>query len=150
VLALSRDLQDTVKYWEESVVYLNTRLFKGVDEGLEYFWSIIRDGKWVKQGMAPEALNSEWGQDPTERRKWAERVLYSMVIPLAWRRGGRNAFVLDTGKDCESVGYLNGKMMSSDTDKEARVCVDKMLYYLVAPDVSTANLISGGEGCSEG
>lgn len=64
-------------------------------------------------------------------------MIYAMMIPTAWYSGGRSAVVLDTGKDCDDAGYLNGKKMSSKTEETARVCHNKRLYYLVAPAVCT-------------
>ena len=136
-MQLNNDMLNVYKGWQSIVSNITTDLFKGEGEGLNYFYEIIRDGKWVTQGSTKEELQGGWN-DPIARIEWAQKVHYSMMIPVAWYDGNRHGFVLDTGRDCGSRGYLNGDKMASSTEEKTMVCRDNRLYYFVAPAVSRA------------
>ena len=108
ILTLSGNLSPITRGWRTSITKLNEDLFSGEDEGYEYFWQMIKDDKRIKQGRRKDEIDSDW-RNPEQRRRWAERMIYAIIIPTAWYAGGRSAVVLDTGKDCDEGGYLNGR-----------------------------------------
>jgi hypothetical protein len=136
--------------WRTAIQELAKSLFSGKDEGLTQFQNIIADGKMIKQGKTVDEVNDPWGSNAEVRRTWAAKVLYSMLIPRAWYTSGRYPVVLDTGKDCESKGYLTGKMMSKDVGEKTGICHDGKLYYLVVLDWKWDARTTPPENCSPG
>jgi len=90
----------------------------------------------VTEGKTQDQLNaeSEWNKQE-HRRNWAEKVIYSMLIPVVWYSADRHGVVLDTGKHCWDRGYLNGDKLSPYTEEKTWVCYKNKLYYFVSPSV---------------
>ncbi|CAI4213627.1 unnamed protein product [Parascedosporium putredinis] len=134
LVALNSNLTRILTGYRSAVKDLNWQLFSGKEEGLDNFWALISEGKLAKGGKTQSEINNKWDNDAEWRRTWAIKVIYTLMIPLAWYEGSRSPVVLDTGRRCDSGGYLNGNMMDAETERVTVVCdEDKWLYYLVTP-----------------
>lgn len=136
LVILNSNLTRILTGYRSAVKDLNWQLFSGKEEGLENFWTLISEGKLAKGGKTQSEINNKWDNDVEWRRTWAEKIVYTLMIPLAWYEGSRSPVVLDTGRRCDSGGYLNGNMMDAETERVTVVCDEnKWLYYLVTPKV---------------
>ncbi|KAF6822090.1 glycosylhydrolase family 18-6 [Colletotrichum musicola] len=123
--SLLKALSLVAGHWQMFISTVAREIFEG-KENLEYLSRAIENGTLI-QGK--DALSSPMSAEDFKFR--AQRVLLATMIPNAWRtRSGTCPVVLTTGKRCDTVGFLDDKMLHG-TSSISGACHRGELYYLV-------------------
>lgn len=103
---------NTVKEWQNALDNVNTALFSGDDTSISAITNLIQQGNMLDL----QPLNASIIQSH------AEKFLFSILVPAAWRMQGFYPVLIDTAFPCKTMGIGVGQWTKKKNVGAALIC----------------------------
>jgi hypothetical protein len=109
-----------VQRWQSHLRDIHTAIFNGDEKSLKFLNELLRDGGF-----------SRWNPGGARDFKYQyKKLLYSILIPAAWRIQGYYPVLLDTAFPCNTPGIGVAQWMNSKDIGDQIICNSDRQYQL--------------------